>query len=416
MPATPLTVAWISDFPIELLPDLPERLRALPSSHALSWQRVLLDEFTKNPAVKVHVVMLRKQFERDESFEREGVQFHLLKAPPGLRAPSFFWVDTLLIRRALKSIQPEVVHAWGTERGAGLVASRLPYPFVVTIQGLLTWYTATVPLKPYHRFAAWLEKLSLPRAPLVTTESTFAVQFLKERWPKLRVLQAEHASNWIFHQVQRRPQTRPLRFVFVGAFGYRKGADLLLSALEQLKNEVAFELVVIGVREPGFVEALQAKTSPELWSRIQFKQGLTPAQVADELAVATMLLFPTRADTSPNAVKEAVVAGVPVVASAVGGIVDYVFPGVNGFTFPSENIVEFVKSIRAACQHPLFSNGCVEGSSLPRTRDYLSPKRMGERFFEAYQTVRNEANPSQRQPSLASPESEGNHRLTPRTP
>ncbi|PYI86816.1 MAG: hypothetical protein DME26_08295, partial [Verrucomicrobia bacterium] len=161
-------------------------------------------------------------------------------------------------------------------------------------------------------------------------------------------------------------------------------------ALDQIKNEIGFELVVIGKREPRFADPSKAGTSRELWNCIRFRQDLTPDQIAEELAVATMVLFPTRADTSPNAVKESVVAGVPVVASAVGGIVDYVFPGVNGITFPSENVAEFVKAIRAACRHPLFGKGLVEPSSLSQTRDYLSPRRMGERFLEAYRAVKSQ--------------------------
>jgi glycosyltransferase involved in cell wall biosynthesis len=351
----------------------------------MTWKRVLFDELKNLPGLELHVLVLRKQIQRSETLAYGSAVFHLLKVPGGLRAPSFFWVDTFLFGRVLNRIRPDVVHAWGTERGAALVAARLTYPYVVTIQGLLSWYAERVPLRGHDKFAALLERLSVPRAPVVTTESTFAVQYLKQKWPHLRIMQAEHASNWVFHRVQRRPQCSPFRFLFVGVFGYRKGADLLLDALEKLKSEFAFELVVIGRMEPEGIARLRASTSAELRGRIQFRQNLSPEEVADELAVATMLLFPTRADTSPNAVKESVVAGMPVVASAVGGIVDYVFPGVNGFTFPSENAEEFVRAIRAACVHPLFSRGLVEPASLSKTRDYLSPRRMGERFLEAYQ-------------------------------
>ena len=49
MPERPLKVAWISYFPIEWLPDLPEPLRGLPRMHPASWQRVLLQELIGNP-------------------------------------------------------------------------------------------------------------------------------------------------------------------------------------------------------------------------------------------------------------------------------------------------------------------------------------------------------------------------------
>jgi glycosyltransferase involved in cell wall biosynthesis len=100
-----------------------------------------------------------------------------------------------------------------------------------------------------------------------------------------------------------------------------------------------------------------------------------------------MLLFPTRADTSPNSVKEAVVAGVPVVASAVGGITDYVFSGRNGILFAPGNVEECTHAIRAACQHPQFGRGQVDAATLAQVCDYLLPRRMGEGFLKIYQAL-----------------------------
>src|SRR5690349_189955 len=117
----PLTVVWIPDFPIEWLPDLPEALRALPKRHPATWLMVLLSEFEKNPDLRVHVILLRHRLPGDFTFERNGVTFHILKCPPWLRLGTVFWADTLLIRRACKRIRPDLIHAWGMEKGAGLI-------------------------------------------------------------------------------------------------------------------------------------------------------------------------------------------------------------------------------------------------------------------------------------------------------
>ena len=97
---------------------------------------VLLSEFEKNPAIRVHVVLIRGRIERHFSFERNGTTFHVLKAAVWLRLVSLFWVDTFLIKRVCKSVQPDLVHAWGIEKGAALIAPRLGYPYIMTVQGL----------------------------------------------------------------------------------------------------------------------------------------------------------------------------------------------------------------------------------------------------------------------------------------
>ena len=380
-----ITVAWISDFPVEWLSDLPESVRDLPRQKPATWAAVLLSEFERNPALKIHVVALRKHIPNDIHFERNGVSFHLTKVPGGMRAPSLFWVDTLAVRRALRAFRPDLVHAWGTERGAGLVASRLQRPSVVTIQGLMTWYREVVPVNAYEHFAAWTERWSLRRARDVTTESSFAVKFLAQRHPHLRIRQAEHASNWIFHRVIRQPQQAPLRLLTVGDVGYRKGTDLLLRALAKLIQDAPCELVVIGHPSESFLAPLRKELPPSLWDRVAFKDVLTQAEVADELARASLFVLPTRADTSPNAVKEAAVAAVPVVATRVGGIPDYIFPGKNGLLCAADDLDSLVGALREARAHPLFGTGRVDSVTLAWVRDYLSPATMAKTFLSVYE-------------------------------
>ena len=381
----PLTIAWVSDFPLEWLPDLPTPLQTLPRQHPATWQRVLLAELEKNPSVRLHILALRKQFPHHFTFARNGVTFHCLKTVGGLRAPSFFWFDTLMINRTLRQIRPDLVHAWGTEKGAALVASRLKYPHVVTMHGLLAWLAELVPLNCYEHFVAALEQPSLRRLKKVTAESTFAVEYLRQRFPQLEVVQIEHAPNWIFHHVERRPQLNPIRLICIGQLGYGKGSDLLFKALDWLQDELAFELIFVGRPDSKKAHRLVSSLSVELRSRINFKENLSSREVADELAFATLMIHPTRADNSPNAVKEAVVAGVPVIASDIGGIPDYVFPGQNGFLFPPGDATACLTAIRTACHHPLISKGLVDRSTLEKTRDYLSPRKMGKGFWEVYQ-------------------------------
>jgi glycosyltransferase involved in cell wall biosynthesis len=366
---------------------LPEPLQNLPRIHPATWQRVLLDELRPLRELNLHVIPVRKQFPRHYTFDWEGVTFHCLKVPGGMRTLSFFWWETLLLGRCLRHVRPDMVHAWGTERGAALVASRLGYPYLVTMQGLLEWYSQQVRMGRVQEIEALLEPPSLRRATVVTTESTFGVRWLSNHYPHLEIHQAEHAPNWLFHQLQRRPETAPLRFLFIGVITRIKGTDLLLRALDRLLADLDFRLTIVGSGEPAFVNSLKSATSPALWERIDLLNHLTPPQIADELSRACIMLFPTRADTSPNSVKEAVVAGLPVVASALGGIVDYVHPGRNGLTFPAGDLEKFIGEIRKAVAHPLFGRGQVDPETLAKMREYLSPRVMREKFLAAYKRV-----------------------------
>ncbi len=384
---TPLTVAWISDFPVEWLPDAPQSLQQLPRRHPTTWEMVLLRELENIPAVRLHVIVLRSGIERSFSFQRNGVTFHLLRYRAGTRAPTLFWIDTWLIWRALRRIQPQILHAWGNEKGAGLVATRCKIPSLITVQALYAWYRMYVPMTLHEKISTLAESFSFSKARHITAESKFAVEFIRQRHPHLAVHQIEHAPNWLFHHVVRKPASDPIRFLTVGTVGWPKGTDLLLMALNELVSELPFHLVILGRPNEPFLAPFRSTLSPELWRRVEFKFDLQPPQVADELRTATLLLFPTRADNSPNAVKEAVVAGLPVVASDIGGIPDYVFSGQNGILFAAGDLTRFTEAIREACHHPLFRLGQVAPESLPPNRAYLSPKRMCDRFLETYRLM-----------------------------
>ncbi len=387
MTARPLKVAWISFFPVEWLPEIPPEISSLPRLHPATWQRVLLEEFVRVSGLELHIFAIRKYFHRHLAFNWRGATVRCLKVPGGMRALSLFWWETLLLRRELRKLGPDLVHAWGTERGAAVIASRLGFPYLVTMQGLLEWYLEHVDLGRVVRLEARLERVALRRARVVTAESTFAVRWLKEHYPHLEVNQVEHAPNWLFHRLERRPERQPVRFLCVAPISEIKGSDLLISALDSLKSELDFRVTIVGGADPSFFEKIENVTSKEIWDRITRREGLSQAEVAAELARATMVLFPTRVDTSPNSVKEAVVAGVPVVASAIGGIPDYVHPGLNGLTFPPGNLAEFTQAIREAAAHRLFSEGRVDPLTLEKVRHQLSPALMSERFLANYRRV-----------------------------
>ncbi|HRT55378.1 MAG TPA: glycosyltransferase family 4 protein [Candidatus Paceibacterota bacterium] len=388
MDTRPLTVAWCSYFPVEWLPDAPEVIRRLPRRHPASWLQAGVEEFKQRDNLKLHVIELRKGLREDVTFDSGRVTFHCLKVPGGLRAPTLFWLDTFLIRRRLKQVRPDAIHAWGSEKGAALVASRLAYPYLVSLQGLMQYFSELLDLKTYERAAAWFERVSLRRARVASGESTFVVNWLRRHYPHLEVHHVEHTPTWTFYGVKREPETRPIQFLFIGSIGYRKGTDLLLLALDRLRKELDFRLTLIGFSaDAEFLDRLKSQTSAELWDRVNLLRTAPTSQVLEHMGRATMVLFPTRADTGPVAVKEAVIAGVPVIGSAMGGIPDYVAPGKNGLIFPPGDLEGFTNAIRQACAHPLFSRGQVDPAALADVRERLSPRRMADGFLQIYQRL-----------------------------
>jgi glycosyltransferase involved in cell wall biosynthesis len=386
-PRRKLVVAWFTYFPVEWLSGVPPEAKNIPKMHPATWQRVLLEQFERATGLDLHIIVLRKTFPSNFSFQRNGVTFHCFKTMGGLRAPSLYWLDTILVSGCLARIKPDLCHAWGTEYGAAAIASRLPYPALVTVQGILSWLKNEIPLGMQMRISAWMEPRSLRKTKFATAESSFSAGYLEKHFPKLKVFQIEHAPDPLFFHVVRKPQTNPPRFVALSSFNYAKGADVLMKALDSLGREAEFQLTFIGSVDAALMTKLKTETSPWLWERTNFLNNLTAAEIGEQLSTATMMLYPSRADSSPNAVKEAVVTGTPTIASAVGGIVDHVRDGENGFLFKTGDASDCAAAIRKALAHPLFKEGKVEDQSLEQMRNYLAPETMAQKFLAAYSEV-----------------------------
>ena len=149
------------------------------------------------------------------------------------------------------------------------------------------------------------------------------------------------------------PARRPL--VLFGAVGGsadpRKGADLLLEALQRLRSQLAgtaleqLELVVFGQSRPA--------QPPDLGFPIHYS-----GHVHDDLslrllyAAADVFVIPSRQDNLPNTGLEAHACGTPVVAFATGGLVDIVDPLSTGALAEPFDPFSLAASIRWVLEDP----------------------------------------------------------------
>lgn len=112
------------------------------------------------------------------------------------------------------------------------------------------------------------------------------------------------------------------RLVCVGTLSPVKGQDLLLDALGGMVG-LPWRCTLVGPldRDPGFVASLGRRaTATGIAGRVRMTGTRTGAALGREYGDADLLVLPSRAETYGMVVTEAVAAGVPVLATAVGGV------------------------------------------------------------------------------------------------
>ncbi|MEA2980801.1 MAG: hypothetical protein QOF09_2624 [Alphaproteobacteria bacterium] len=133
----------------------------------------------------------------------------------------------------------------------------------------------------------------------------------------------------------------------VGEFRHIKGTDVLIEALAELhRSGRRVSLAIAGDGEEG--PALRDQVARlGLTDAIRFL-GHTPARQA--FAHGRLLVVPSRADSLPYVVIEAGGAGIPIIASGVGGIPEILGPDAR--LVPPENPARLAQAIDAALDDP----------------------------------------------------------------
>lgn len=146
--------------------------------------------------------------------------------------------------------------------------------------------------------------------------------------------------------------------LFVGRVEREKGVHELHDAFERLEatrgdgEPVHVVFVGFGALERELAEiaarnAAHAAAHPNA-ARLFATGGVSPERVATYLAACDVLALPSWLEGTPNVVLEALAAGRPCVATAVGGVPAILEHGKTGLLIPPRDVPELVGAIRDA--------------------------------------------------------------------
>jgi len=208
----------------------------------------------------------------------------------------------------------------------GLIASTVPAVLVPHAQRLVLVVLVHLPLgdgPPGHEIAdaRSSECTVLAAATAVVTTSAWARELLLDRYP-LRpenVAVAEPGTD----PAELAPGTAGGgQLLCVAAVTPHKGHDVLLAALAAVR-ELPWRCVLVGTldRDPDFADLLHRRAYERgIGDRIRFAGPRTGDELDRAYAAADVLVVPSLGETYGMVVTEALARGLPVIATAVGGL------------------------------------------------------------------------------------------------
>lgn len=179
-----------------------------------------------------------------------------------------------------------------------------------------------------------------------------------------------------------RAQARPLRrIVMVANLRQEKGHDVLIDAAPQIFSSCPDAEICLAGTGP-MADALHERARARgVGGRVQFL-GLCE-DVPALLASSDIFVLPSRSEALPNALIEAMAAGLPVVASRVGGIPEIVSDGQNGVLVEPGRPGALASAIVNLMDHPsaAFGLGSAARSWVSRTYSFERMVSSTERVY-----------------------------------
>jgi glycosyltransferase involved in cell wall biosynthesis len=321
--------------------DAPRKLRVHALITSLTWggAEMLLSEFAAGaPAAGIELSVSYLQ-ELDGSpgaqrLRRHGVEptFASIKSSHPLVSPS----DFMLVRRHLAAARPDILHTHlGYADTLGGVAARsLGIPAVCTLHES-NWAAKRGKPRDYsrERLIAFARRRCMATVIAVSEQARRA--YLEMGWDRPERVLTVH--NGLYAPAQ------PGAGATIRAELGLDSSDLVIVMLSVLRRKKGHAIAVEAVRalherfpQLKLVIAGEGADRPEIEaSAASLGSAAVMAGHRDDvmavLDAADVLVHPSMVDAFPTALLEAMAAGLPVVATAVGGIPEIVEDGATGF-------------------------------------------------------------------------------------
>lgn len=207
--------------------------------------------------------------------------------------------------------------------------------------------------------------------------------FVQQGYPADKISVIHLGIDESFHSLKQSYESGTIRLVFTGNFGVRKGAHLIVAAVEQLlKKDIRFTLDVVGNVSNELVIPDWFSTHPS----ITLHGSMPQDQLKQFLASSDLYIFPTYVEGAAQSVKEAMAAGLPVITTVNSGAPIRHMD--NGYLIPDDDATALANAIEVlSADHQLRQTMGLKAAETIRTGHTWT--RYAQEVTELYKSMIN---------------------------
>lgn len=391
----PLRIAWLCFYPASDFRSRPSLRTCRAAFHPVPWITVQAPLLAAMPDIELHIVTVGRDYTADDHFVHDDIHFHFLRLPGVPRAALWYQVDRYRIHECLRTIEPDLVHGFGTEGSYAYAAVTSGHRAVVRIQGIMARIVPAIGWRGFVKNPEWivpltLERWTVKRCPRFICPSAFAADFVRTLNPSAIIHVVKTPVRPELFDIERVPApAAPPHLLFLGSVLKAKGIEVLLRAFATVLREFpAAVLDVAGAYDQAYYDGVLRPLVTDLGiaGDVVFHGFVAGEAVGQFLARASLLALPTFMDTSPNVVLEAQVVGTPVVATTVGGCVEMIDNSRTGWLVPPDSVDAMADALLRVLRDPDAAEEMAEAARRAAIPDH-QPQVQVQKLAEVYRSM-----------------------------
>lgn len=390
-----MRVVWICDYPLaEIGIDYNRPERAAP------WLSNTAVPLVKMCDIDLNIISVKKGLTHSTQTNKGGIRFHFIRTPfpLPLRLTWFYIDDFFKLKKCIESIQPDLIHAHGTEGENGFLAVLQNYPSIVSLQGIINHiYTAKMSVQDLN--LAWkllmplqrkTELFAIKHADCVIAKSQYSADFAKQftTSAKVRIIPDPVGRHFLEFTLNDKESPIPI-ISFIGPAIKRKGIFTFLNAIAKVQRhfpQLKMMIATTKLVDEDVKRVIDYARNLGISDRISFIGQLNNIEMPKFLQKVSVHVHTSYFDNFPNAVIEAMALAIPVVASKVGGISFIIDDGRTGFLCEAGNtnvfadkIIELLKDPHLRCE--------IGRNARQEVHKRFSPDKVCQQLYQTYKEV-----------------------------
>ena len=320
------------------------------------------------------------------------------------------------IKTVVDDFDPDIIQTFGTENPFGLIIPELSKPVIMHIQGfLLVWkakyfsgissceqlrFTSFKDLifrgGSYNGFFAFLKRTKVEEKVISNCNyfmgrTDFDRRIISFLSPKSTYFHCEEfirkeffLNQWNF------PAGNEITCISILNGTTYKGIDLLIesSLILQKYTTFTFRFKICGVStNDEFIKILKKKFRKKAsFENIKFLGKLTATELVTQLSNANFYVHPSYMENSPNSICEAMVLGMPIVATNVGGLESLITDKIEGLLVQEGDPYSFAAAIVELANNYNYAE-LLGKNAREKAIIRHNPKEIGLRLLDIYHRV-----------------------------